>query len=318
MRKVIHIRSFIGTTNSPWSRKPKRRTSPYDAHIVFWLFVNLFIVFTVNGVEANAYRIGVGDVLHISVWGQSDLDKHVTVFDDGKILFPLINRVPAKGLTIMELTQNITNLLEKDYLVNPQVNINITEYNSQHVYILGSVFKPGLYPLKGETTVLEAITMAGGTTPEAGKKLLLIKLSLNDIRQGKKVENLLAVRKSRQIDLNALLNHGDLSQNSHVETDDVIFISPAQEVADSSVFITGEIRRPGSYTFKEGLTALKLCITAGGFTDISAPNRAEVIRTVDDGKQQIIKIDLEEVNEGKIRDIALLPGDRIVIPESYF
>jgi polysaccharide export outer membrane protein len=318
MNKVIYICSFIRAARSPRLRKPRRKKLFHNAHIAFWLIINLLTVFTVNGTEAKTYRIGVGDVLHISVWGQSDLDKHVTVFDDGTILFPLIGQVSTKGLTVIELTNNITRLLEKDYLVNPQVNINIAEYNSQHVYILGSVYKPGLYPLKGETTVLEAVTMAGGITSEAGKKLLLIKLSVKDIRQGKRVENLLEKRKSRHLDLHALLNHGDLSQNPPVEADDVIFIPPAQEAADSSVYITGEIQRPGSYTFKDGLTALKLCITAGGFTDISAPNRAEVIRTVKDGKQKIIRIDLEEVNEGKIEDFALLPGDRIVIPESYF
>jgi polysaccharide export outer membrane protein len=318
MKKVIYNCSFIGTTRSTRFRKPRRRTLFHNAYIVFWLIINLLAIFAIKGAEAKTYHIGVGDVLHVSVWGQSDLNKHVTVFDDGTILFPLIGQVSTKGLTVIELTNKITRLLEKDYLVDPQVNINIAEYNSRHVYILGSVFKPGLYPLKGETTILEAVTMAGGITPEAGKKLLLIKLSVNDIRQGKRVENLLEKRKSHQVDLHALLNHGDLSQNSPVDADDVIFIPPAREVADSSVYITGEIRRPGSYTFKDGLTALKLCITAGGFTDISAPNRAEVIRTTEDSKQQIIKIDLEEVNEGKIEDIALLPGDRIVIPESYF
>lgn len=285
---------------------------------VWGILLCAFIFFSGECAEAKAYLIGAGDVLNISVWGQSDLDKKVTVFDDGTILFPLINRVPAKGLSVMELTKNITALLEKDFLVDPQVSIDIIEYNSQKIYILGSVFKPGLYPLKKETTLLEALTMAGGINPHAGKKLILLKLSVSDIRQGKKVEHLLEKRKSKDVDIHALLNEGDLSQNVPVHADDVIFIPPAKEEADSSVYVIGEIRRPGSYTFKDGLTALKLCITAGGFTDISAPNRAEIIRTGKDSKQRVIKINLEEVNEGKIEDVVLLPGDRVVIPESYF
>jgi polysaccharide export outer membrane protein len=80
----------------------------------------LSVILAGNEAAAKAYRIGVADVLHISVCGQPDLDKHVTVFDDGTISFPLINRVPAKGLTVMELTKNITDLLEKDYLVSPR------------------------------------------------------------------------------------------------------------------------------------------------------------------------------------------------------
>lgn len=284
-----------------------------------FLFITFFaVILSSRGVDGKTYRIGVDDVLHISVWGQEDLDQKVTVFDDGTIIFPLINRIPAKGLTVIELTERVTTLLEKDFLVDPQVTVNITEYNSQKVYILGSVFKPGLYSLKGETTVLESITRAGGISPRSGKILLLLKLSGKEIRNGEKVENLLAKQKFLEVDLHALLNQGDLAQNLPIEADDVIFIPAAKEKADSSVYVIGEVRRPGSYTFKDGLTALKLCITAGGFTDISAPNRAEIIRTAKDGTQKVIEIDLEEVNEGKMQDTVLLPGDRILIPESYF
>ena len=286
--------------------------------ISFLSLIVFVIILPGKETEAKTYKIGIDDVLHISVWGQPDLDKDVSVFDDGMILFPLIDQVPAKGLTVMDLTGNITTLLEKDYLVDPQVTINIVEYNSQKIYVIGSVFKPGLYPLKGDTTVLDAITRAGGISPRAGKKLLILKLSINDIRRGENVEKLLDKRKTIEVDIYSLLNKGDLSQNLPVEADDVIFIPQEKEVADSLVYVIGEIRRPGSYSFKNGLTALKLCITAGGFTDISAPNRAEIIRTGKDGDQQIINLDLEEVNKGEKRDIALLPGDRIVIPESYF
>ena len=315
--RSVPIITTIKSADSIAASRSTGRFFFWQLHLVFWLFVGLMLIMTSKYAEGKAYRIGVNDELHISVWDEPDLDKQVTVLNDGTILFPLIGRIQVKGLTVLKLTMNITGLLDKDYVVDPQVTVKITEYNSQNIYILGHVSKPGLYSLKGETNVLKAIAMAGGVAPQAGEKLQLLKLSGKDIHQGKKVENLLKKNKFKEVSLNALLKLGDLSQNLPVEADDVIFIPAADEVADLSVYVTGEIRKPGSYAFKEGITALMLCITAGGFTAVSAPNRAEIIRTTKEGNQQVINIDLEDISDGKIKDIVLFPGDRIIIPERY-
>ena len=76
------------------------------------------------------------------------------------------------------------------------------------------------------------------------------------------------------------------------------------------------VKNPGLHDYQPGLTALSVCIMAGGFDKFAAPNRATIIRTVD-GAQEVIKIDLEKVIKGKLADVPLKPGDRLHIPESW-
>ena len=104
------------------------------------------------------YTIGPRDVLGITVWGQADLSRDYGVDPDGFIPFPLIGRVKAAGSTPKELAGELTELLGKDYLVNPQVIVWVKEYLSQKVQVLGAAEKPGVYYLTGPTTILEILS----------------------------------------------------------------------------------------------------------------------------------------------------------------
>lgn len=109
-----------------------------------------------------AYRVGPLDVLEISVFRVPDLSKTVQVADTGTINLPLIGEVPASGRTSQEIEQDVTARLGADYLQKPQVTVFIKEYNARRVTVDGSVKKPGVYPLRGRTTLLQVITMAEG------------------------------------------------------------------------------------------------------------------------------------------------------------
>ena len=108
------------------------------------------------------YRIGAQDLLEISVFGIDDLSRTVRVNSNGQISLPLIGGVMAGGKTIPELEKSIGAELEKGYLQNPQVTVFIKEFTSQRVTLEGALNKPGIYPLTGKTTLLQAIAMAQG------------------------------------------------------------------------------------------------------------------------------------------------------------
>ena len=93
---------------------------------------------------AQEYTIGPGDVLKITVWGQDDLSKEYPVTLDGRVPFPLIGGVQAAGLTTTELARKLRDLLEKDYLVNPQVLVAVKDYLSSKIHVIGEAEKPGL------------------------------------------------------------------------------------------------------------------------------------------------------------------------------
>src|SRR4029079_18020717 len=126
-------------------------------------------------VPAQEYTIGPGDVLRITVWGHDDLSKDYPVTLDGRVPFPLIGAVPAAGLTTSELARRLRDLLEKHYLVDPQVIVAVKDYLSTKVQVLGEAEKPGLFCLTGPTTLLELLAKAGGLAKTAGKDLVLVR-----------------------------------------------------------------------------------------------------------------------------------------------
>jgi polysaccharide export outer membrane protein len=108
------------------------------------------------------YVIGADDNLHISVWKEPDLTTSLPVRPDGKISLPLLNDVPAAGLTPMQLADSITEKLKK-YIADPRVTVVVTAMNSRRIYVLGEVLHTGAVPLLPNMTVLQALATAGFT-----------------------------------------------------------------------------------------------------------------------------------------------------------
>jgi len=120
--------------------------------------------------------------LEITVWRSADLSKVVTVRPDGKISLPLIGDVSAMGRTATQLAGDISAKL-KEYKENPQASIVVKEVNSYAIYVLGEVIKPGKYPLKIKTTLLQAITLASGFTATAARNKMVVFRFGNDGQQ---------------------------------------------------------------------------------------------------------------------------------------
>ena len=111
---------------------------------------------------ASDYRIGAQDLLAISVFGVEELNKEVRVNSNGQISLPLIGGVMAGGRTIPELESELAKKYTEGYLQKPQVTVFVKEFTSQRVTLEGAVNKPGIYPITGKTTLLQAIALAGG------------------------------------------------------------------------------------------------------------------------------------------------------------
>ena len=111
---------------------------------------------------ATDYRIGAQDLLVISVFGVEELTKEVRVNSNGQISLPLVGGMMAGGRTIPELERELAKKYSDGYLQNPQVSVFVKEFTSQRVTLEGAVAKPGIYPITGKTTLLQAIALAGG------------------------------------------------------------------------------------------------------------------------------------------------------------
>jgi len=152
------------------------------------------------------YVIGADDTLHISVWKEPDLTATLPVRPDGKISLPLLNDVPAAGLSPMQLAASITEKLKK-YISDPRVTVVVTAMNSRRVFVTGEVVHPGAMALLPNMTVLQALASAGFTQFANLKTIYLLRTENG--RQGKLPFNYKEVVKGNHPEQNIMLKPGD-------------------------------------------------------------------------------------------------------------
>jgi polysaccharide export outer membrane protein len=128
----------------------------------------------------NAYAIGPGDILEISVWKNPELTSTVPVRPDGRISVPLLGDVQAAGMTPLALKQTLTDGY-KEYVTAPGVSVVVKEIHSRKIYVTGEVATPGVYDLQPRAKLMQAIALAGGLTPYAKGRVIV----LRDSRDGK-------------------------------------------------------------------------------------------------------------------------------------
>jgi polysaccharide export outer membrane protein len=251
------------------------------------------------------YHVGPGDVLEVVVFGNEDLSRSPTVQTDGTISLPLLGEVPVAGLTTGEVQRKLTTLLARDFLVNPQVEVKVKEYQSQFVTVLGEVNSPGRKPLRGRTRLVDALVEAGGLTPRASGEVVVTRAE-GGFDGGADTLRLMLQRSAPtpqdRINLEVLLRHGD-----------VVTASPKYYVT-----VEGEVMRPGRYALENDLTVSGAISTAGGLTRFGSSDVK--VRRVDpqSGTTKIIEVSLKAVRNGKQPDLALLPNDVISVSRRLF
>jgi polysaccharide export outer membrane protein len=248
---------------------------------------------SVLAAAGDDYLLGDGDVLRVAVYDHADLSLTARIGGDGTILFPLIGQVDIRGMTASEAGQKIARLLADGYIVRPQVSVFIEQFRNRKVVMMGEVNQPGLYELSGPTTLLELISRAGGLNRESGQTA-----TIHRQQRGKDAEQVL------QVDLKQLLEGGARDQDVVLRDGDNIFIATA-----GLVYVTGQVKKPDSYPVDSDSTVLMTVTRAGGFTNIAAKGRIRVIRKVDGAEQILEKVPM---------NLAIQPGDVIVVPESFF
>ena len=173
---------------------------PRTGKILYLLIIPLVLALGAVSGYCEEYKIETGDVVSVTVYEQPDLSTRARVDSAGEITLPLIGNVGIAGLGENEAVKKITALLEKDYLVNPQVSIFIQEYHPKKVFVMGFVNRPGEYELfkDRDTTVIEAITMAGGFKEGAAQNGTKIIRKENDTQTTIQVKITDITQKGRQ------------------------------------------------------------------------------------------------------------------------
>ena len=221
--------------------------------------------------------VGPGDILRVSIYDNPDLSQEVTIGADGAFSYPLIGRVQATGLTVRQLESLLAKRFADGYLVSPQVGVTVTQHKSQQVYVMGAVKTPGPYALQRQTTLLEALSAAGGPTPDAGFEVILTHAADKQAFPSgtSKVSAAANGQPAMRVSLEQLMA-GGVPQRITLQDGDVVYVPAA-----AFIYVTGEILRPGRYRLEKDTTIQKAVTLAGGFTKFAATKSMTVQRMVD-------------------------------------
>jgi polysaccharide export outer membrane protein len=163
---------------------------------------------SVRAQQPPEFKIHAGDEVEVAVWKEPDLTRKVVVRPDGKIGFPLTGEVNAAGRTAAAIQGEIAALLKK-YIPDPVVTVSVVGLGGNQVYVIGQINKPGAYMMNPQLTVLQALAVAGGTTPYAGLNDIIVLRGSGGAQQ-KFQFHYGDVSKGRSLDQNILLESGDV------------------------------------------------------------------------------------------------------------
>ena len=234
-----------------------------------------------KAVAGAGYLLGPDDEVKISIFGQPDLSSTTRIKEDGTVTLALIGPVQARGKTTSQLAQTIAaNYASGGFLTNPSVNVEVSNYVSRFVTVLGNVPQAGNYPLDRNYTVASMLAKAGGSTKDGANAVILtpadgsgaVRISLADM----------AVGGSRQL-----------------KPGDILFVPPAEKV-----YVYGQVQQPGAFSFAPGQSFRQALALAGGPTLAGSTKRIKVRRG---GKE--IQANLDD---------PVQPEDVLIIREKLF
>ena len=242
--------------------------------------------------QDDAYVLGAGDSVSIQVFDENELSGTFTIGEDGSIDYPLLGRLGVSGQTTDALDETLTAQLGSKFLRDPQIQVSVDNFGSHPVQVLGAVKKPGLVHLSGRNSVLDVIAEAGGVT---GSGVAEVRVKFAD-----------AQRQAVSLSLEDLM--ADTQKNLRLAAGDVVHVSEGMVV-----YVSGEVNKPGSVPFTEGLTVTQALSKSGGTKRTARTRDAYILR----GDERI-SINLKKVLKGKAADVILKPDDQIVLQESVF
>lgn len=253
---------------------------------------------------AVGYRIGPKDLLEIKVFEVPELNIERRVSEEGTINLPLIGDVPVQGLTDVELADRLKAVLESKYVQRASVAVQVREFRSKPISVVGAVRQPGNLAFSGRWTLLEVLSAAGGLSEAHADKIYVLRRSDNGLSD------------QIAIDLDDLMVRADPDANIPIFANDLINVPAKLEV---TVFCLGEVAHPGAVVFQstERITMLTAIARAGGLTDRASKKKIQVQRRDRTGRDVQLEVDFKRIVAGKDSDFPLQSGDVVIVKESF-
>jgi polysaccharide export outer membrane protein len=273
-----------------------------------------------SDVKQGDYLIGSGDLLAVEVFDVPELSRDVRVNETGYISLPLMpSKVRAGGLTPFQLQDKLAELLQTNGLVStPQVSVSVKEQHSQPITVIGAVKTPMVIQALRKTTLLQALSQAGGISDEAGSTVIVTRNAPDpaDTAADPAVDSSApAGPQTFTINLADVLESGDARFNIPLVGGDVISVPRA-----GIIYVVGAVNHPGGFLMQNDLdrmTMLKMLSLAGGTTSTAKMKNAVILRkNLDTGKRDQVPVDLKKVMSLKTQDVQMDANDILFVPDS--
>jgi polysaccharide export outer membrane protein len=244
-----------------------------------------------------AQKLGVDDLVAVSVYDAPELTRTVRVEPDGTVHLPLLDEgIPALGLMPRQLESSIASALKTgEIMVNPIVKVTVVEYHSRPIAVMGAVRKPLTFQAEGTVTLLDALARAEGLDTDSGTEVL--------VTRGGEIF---------RIPLKALLKDAEPSANLLLTGGEEIRVPEAGKIT-----VVGNVTRPGAFPVREAgdHSVLKLVALTEGLMPYSE-KVAYIIRRDLNGTDQELPVELEKIMKREAPDVTLSAGDILYIPDN--
>jgi polysaccharide export outer membrane protein len=261
------------------------------------------------------YEVGVGDVLSVNVYGRPDLSTGVTatglmttaaittkgsrVDGSGNIHMPLAGTVHVAGLSVKAIADSVEISLSR-YVKEPSVVVEVAEYRSKPIYLMGQFRNPGVYYMERDMTFLQAITMGNGFDPSA---------NLRGVR-------ILRDKKIAPVDVYSLMVEGGIERNFWLRPGDTIFLPDNRT---QNVFVFGAVTKPGPIPMAQGRMNLLEAIAAADPRTVGSELRhVRIIRSLTTTTGELLVVDVAAIRRGETVPMQLIEGDVVFVPKNAF
>jgi polysaccharide export outer membrane protein len=241
----------------------------------------------------SEYVLGPGDVIRVNVFQSPELSLETRLSESGAVTYPLLGQVRLGGLAVPEAEKRIADGLRSgNYVKQPQVSIIVVQVRGNQASVLGSVNRPGRFPLEQASTRLSDLIAAAGGIAGTGNDVVTVVGQ----RGGKPFR--------QQVDFPLIFGSGSAPNDIAIENGDVIYVD-----RQPMIYIYGEVQRPGTVRLERGMTVMQALATGGGLTQRGTEKGIRVNRRGSDGKIQVLTPGMDEL----LRD-----GDVVYVRESLF
>jgi polysaccharide export outer membrane protein len=261
----------------------------------------------------STYLLGPDDQLQISGPELEDTaNKTVTVDGEGDLQAPLVGRVHVAGLTVQQAEAELNKKLSK-YIRNPQVALDVKELRSQPASVLGQVNTPGVHQVSGHKTLLEMISMAGGTRPDAGYRIQVTReVEWGCIPLPGATMDASGRYSVATVSLQDIIDAKRPEENIQILPHDVVTVPKAE-----MVYVAGAVKKSGGFILGEHQTmsVIQALSLAEGLGPAPDTRHARIVRTTGDQREEI-PVDMKSILHGKGKDVAMQGNDILFIPDS--